>query len=161
MPHVAGIGIGFPFMFFVIAMGLGQFFQQSCLLRENLRVVGIVILLWLAWMIAGSKGTLLDTGADRPFTFWHSAAFQWGNPKAWVMAIGVSAQYVSADSAWISAGIIGGVFLIAAFVSATTWTWFGVGMQRWLNTDNRLRAFNFAMAALILVSVLGIALSEL
>lgn len=161
MPHVIGIGIGFPFMNFVIAMGLGQAFQQSSLLRETVRISGIVILLWLAWKIASSKGSASNTGSDQPFTLWQSAAFQWINPKAWVMAIGITTQFVSTDATWITSGIIAVVLLITAVLSSTTWTLFGVGMQRWLNTDNRLRAFNCAMAALILISVLGIGLSEL
>ena len=148
-------------MNFVIAMGLGQVFQQSSLLREAVRIVGIVILLRLAWKIASSKGPASNTGTDRPFTLWQSAAFQWINPKAWVMAIGITAQFVSTNATWITSGIIAVVLLITAVLSSTTWTLFGVGMQRWLNTDNRLRAFNCAMAAMILISVLGIGLSEL
>lgn len=161
IPHLLGIAIGFPLMNFVIAMGLGQVFQQSSFLRETVRIVGIVILLWLAWKIARGKRSAADAGADRPFTFWQSVAFQWVNAKAWVMAVGTTAQFVRADAPWGTSGIIALVLMVTACGSSTIWTLFGVGMQRWLNTDNRLRAFNYSMAALIVISVIGIARSEL
>ena len=161
LPHISGVGIGFPVMIFIIAMGLGQVFQQSALLREAVRLLGMLILLWLAWKIATSRGALGESQNARPFSFIQSAAFQWINPKAWVMAVGVTAQFVSAQAPLRSAIIVALVFVVAGFCSATTWTLFGVGMQRWLNTSNRLRVFNLAMAGLIVLSVLGIAAAEL
>ncbi|MBV1863721.1 MAG: LysE family translocator [Rhodobacteraceae bacterium] len=160
-PHVAGIGIGFPVMIFCIAIGLGQLFQQSTLLREILRFGGIFVLLFVAWQIANSAGKATKKQSGKPFSFLKGAAFQWVNPKAWVMAIGISAQYVKPDALFSTALIVASVFLIVGFGSASSWTAFGAGMQRWLNTDNRLRIFNVTMAGLIVLSVLFIASAEL
>ncbi len=161
LPHIAGIGIGFPFMVFCIALGLGQLFQQSAMLREAVRLGGIIVLLWIAWKIATSNRGVNGANADRPFTFMQSAAFQWINPKAWVMAIGISAQFVNAAAPITSSAIVALVFLVIGFGSASSWTMFGVAMQNWLNTQNRLRVFNITMALLIVVSVVLIALSGL
>ena len=161
VPHIAGIGVGFPLMIFVIAVGLGQVFQQSQLLRETVRIIGIIVLLWLAWRIASSTAKLGENSFAQPFTFLQSAAFQWINPKAWVMAIGVTAQFVSQSNPIQSSLIISSVFVFAGFTSASGWAFFGVALRNWLNTRNRLRIFNIFMALLIVASIGAIALSEL
>lgn len=161
IPHISGIGLGFPFMVFCIGFGLGAVFQSSSLLREVLRWGGIAVLMWFAWKIAnGGKIKNQDTG-DRPFTFFESAAFQWINPKGWVMAISITSQFVSADAMLSSALIVAGVFVTAGFTSASGWALFGKAMQAWLTSPARLRAFNYTMAALLVLSVLMIAKSDL
>ncbi|MCP5088953.1 MAG: LysE family translocator, partial [Rhodobacteraceae bacterium] len=161
LPHLVGIGIGFPFMVVCIALGLGQVFHQSAILRETLRIGGAVILLWMAWKIASSSGGDSKPKSERPFTFLEGAAFQWINPKGWVMAISVSAQFVSATAPFASAAIAALVFVVVGFGSATSWTLFGVGMQSWLQSSHRLKAFNISMAFLIVFSVLLIIVSDL
>jgi threonine/homoserine/homoserine lactone efflux protein len=58
-------------------------------------------------------GVNADGGAGRPFTFIEAAAFQWVNPKAWIMAAGISATYLVAGQFWTSLGAVTLVFLIA------------------------------------------------
>ncbi len=161
LPHVAGIGIGFPVMVLCIALGLGELFKYSGLLRESLRWIGIAVLLWLSWKIAFSRGGARAENRIRPFTFWESAAFQWINPKGWVMAISITSQYAGGPRPYASAIIIAAVFVFLGFTSAFGWTVFGQKMQRWLQTPLRLRVFNVSMAVLILLSVFAILKAEL
>jgi threonine/homoserine/homoserine lactone efflux protein len=160
-PHVAGIGIGFPFMMFCVSLGLGAIFQQSVFIREALRVIGIVVLLWFAWKVATSGRPSDLSGGGRPFTFLESASFQWINPKGWIMAISISSQFADPANPIFSSLIISAVFIIVGFSSASGWTLFGTAMQRWLTTDARANAFNWSMAALLLLSVYLIAVSRL
>lgn len=161
LPHVAGIGVGFPVMVLIIALGLGELFKYSNLLRETLRWIGIAVLLWLSWKIAFSGGGAKTENRVRPFTFWESTAFQWINPKGWVMAISITSQYAGGARPLLNAAIIAAVFVFLGFTSAFGWTVFGQQMQRWLQTPLRLRAFNISMAALILLSVFAILRAEL
>jgi threonine/homoserine/homoserine lactone efflux protein len=161
LPHIAGIGIGFPFMVFVIAMGLGVLFEQSPLLREGVRWTGVIVLLWFAYKIA-TASTEADTKSEsKPFTFIQSAAFQWINPKAWVMAIGITAQFVNPDQPILSALTVAAVFVFVGFSSATGWTVLGKTASLWLTSPIRLRLFNYTMAGLIVASVFAIAFGEL
>ena len=160
-PHVAGIGIGFPFMVFCVSLGLGALFQQSALLRETLRVIGIVVLLWFAWKVATAGKPSGQGGRGRPFTFLESASFQWINPKGWIMAISISSQFADPMRPLLSSLIIASVFVIVGFSSASGWTLFGTAMQRWLTTDMRAYIFNWVMAAMLLLSVFLIASSRL
>ena len=161
IPHIVGIGVGFPIMIFCVAIGLGQLFQQSAVLREIIRYGGIILLLFVAWNIATAGDPTKNGKNTRPFSFIQAAGFQWINPKAWVMAIGISAQYVNADAPVFTALIVSAIFLVVGFGSASSWAMFGAVMQRWLGSSNRLRLFNFTMAALIVLSVLIIFFAEL
>lgn len=160
-PHIAGIVIGFPFMVFMVAIGLGVVFEQSWLLRETLRWSGVIVLMWFAYKIATAAPSGDTDQRSRPFTFLESAAFQWINPKAWVMAIGITAQYANPEKPVLGALIISGVFLFVGFTSALGWTILGKTASLWLTSAIRLRIFNVIMAALIVFSVVAIAFAEL
>ena len=152
VPHILGIGIGFPFMIFMVGLFLGEVFQQSAQLQLGVQIIGVVILLWMAWRTAtaGGAGT---ADARQPFTFWQSAAFQWVNPKGWTFAIGVAAQFVAPDRPWVTALICGGAFMAVGFGSAFVWAFAGQAMTRFLTSEARRRAFNITMGALIALSV--------
>lgn len=81
-----------------------------------------------------------------------AAAFQWINPKAWSMAVAATSQFVSASAPLLSAGVMAATFLGLGLVSSTTWTTGGKAIARWLTTVARRRAFNLAMAGLIVIS---------
>ena len=149
--HIAGIGIGFPFMIIMVGLFLGEIFQQSAVLRTGLKSVGVAILLWMAWKTA-TAGRAGEENARRPFTFWQSAAFQWVNPKSWSFAIGVTSQFVDPDNILVTALYCGAAFAIVGFSSATTWALAGQGMQRFLTNERRRRVFNGTMGALIALS---------
>lgn len=160
-PHVAGIGLGFPFMMFCVSLGLGAIFQQSVFVREALRIIGIVVLLWFAWKVATSGRPNAQGTGGRPFTFLESASFQWINPKGWIMAISISSQFADPENPILSSLAIATVFIFVGFSSASAWTLFGTAMQRWLTTDARANVFNWSMAAMLLLSVYLIAVSRL
>lgn len=151
LPHILGIGVGFPFMIFCIAMGLSEVFKASPLLQDILRWGSGLVMIWFAWKIANASAPGSGGGFRRPFTFAQSAGFQWINPKAWIMSIAITAQFVIGDERLKVAIIVSLVFVFAGFSSAFGWATFGRSLQRWLNTPTRLAWFNRSMAALILL----------
>lgn len=162
LPHTMGVAIGFPLMFFLIALGLGGVFRSVPLLREALRYGGALILLWIAYKIATAPMPQAgDDTHEHPWTFSRAVAFQWINPKAWVMSISLSGQLPETKPFWIAplAGAL--VFLIAGLTSANGWTAFGAAIHRFLSTPLRFRAFNLVMAGLIVLTVAGILLADL
>lgn len=153
-PHALGVALGFAFMMLAVGLVLGGIFTQSALLREGLRWGGAVLLLWIAWKISTSGGLGGSGGRPRPMRFHEAAAFQWINPKAWVMAIGMSAQFITPAAPVASALSLGGLMAVAGLGSAFGWASAGVLIGRILRTPARLRAFNVTMGALIALSVL-------
>lgn len=159
IPHICGIFIGFPFMIFCIGIGLGALFQQSPVLREILRWIGIAVLVWMAWRIANSGKPKDDTSA-KPFTFWQSFGFQWINPKGWVMAISAISQFARGDTVILSSAIVASVFITAGITSASGWAYFGASLQKLLKTESHWRIFNIVMALGLLFSVFLIAFAD-
>lgn len=160
LPHVAGIGIGFCMLFLGVSLGLGPLFTYSPFLREALRWVGVVILIWLAWKIATSGRPGTSATQHQPFTFVQSFMFQWVNPKGWVIAISIVSQFVTVGNAISNVAVIAVVSLFWGWSSSFGWAVFGRQMQRFLHTPARLQAFNVTMAVLLLWSVYSIAGSD-
>ncbi len=165
VPHLMGVCLGFSLMIVLVAAGLGQLFLASELLREVLRWGGALLMLWLAWRIATAGRPGRREGRARPFTFLQAAGFQWVNPKAWLMCVGVASQIMAGArgpaDAIVGAGLAGLVAVAIGLTSAAGWTGFGVGLQRWLTTDLRAHLFNGAMAALMILSVAAILRADL
>lgn len=154
MPHIAGIQIGFAVMMLAIGFGLGSIFIAEPRLQTALKFVGIAYLLWLAWKIAISRGSSNDEAANgRPMTFLQAALFQWVNAKAWIMTIGAFAVYGGGgDVRLILALTI--VYAIVGTPTSVFWAGFGVGVRSLLAEPRYLRAFNIAMAALLVASII-------
>jgi len=148
-PHVLGISLGFPIMIFCVGLFLGQVFQSSLMLRELLRWIGVGLLLYVAYKIATAGGLGSSVEERRPFRFHEAALFQWVNPKGWSMAIAITSQFATPDAPMRTAAIVAMVFVFFGLTSASTWALLGVSLQRFLETEGRLKRFNVVMAMLI------------
>lgn len=149
IPHIAGINVGFPLMMFAVALGLGEVFQASSLLREVLRWAGAALLLYFAWRIATAGRAGQQSGRSRPFTFVEAAGFQWVNPKAWVMTISTAAVFVTGSAPVLEAAICALVFMLVGITSTVGWTSLGALIRQFLSDDRRLRVFNIVMGLLV------------
>jgi len=148
VPHAMGVALGFPVMVFLIALGLGEIFQRSPNLQKGVAWAGFAVMLWLAWRIATADRAKAKA-KSRPLRFHEAAAFQWVNPKAWAMAIAVSATYARGGNAIAEAGLIAAVFVAAGLTSSQTWAACGASLGRLLGTGAKLRAFNVTMGLLL------------
>lgn len=155
IPHMLGVIFGHAFMEFSVALGAGALYQQFPSFRIILQITAIVLLLWLAYKIATAPvDKLARADAEmKPWTFWQAFLFQWINPKAWLIAIAVSGQFAGGEKPVVTAAYIFLATVIGGIISTQTWTGFGVGMAKLLDTPRKRRAFNWMLAALILLSV--------
>ena len=167
LPHARGVALGFPLMVFAVALGLGQVFQASELLREALRWGGAALMAWIAWKIATAPAPGQPTrqdgtgGAARPWSFLQAAAFQWVNPKAWVMCIGIAAPFANGEHPVRDAAIAAGIFVLSGILSTHSWAAFGAAMGRFLGHGLRYRVFNLVMAGLIVLGVAALISGDL
>ena len=161
VPHLLGVNLGFTLMIFLVGVGLGSVFQQTPALYTILKYAGAAYLLYLAWKIATSGP--LDEGEARgkPFTFLQAAAFQWVNPKAWVMAVGVVATYTPQNGFFANLVIATLVCGIVNLPSIGIWVTFGTALRRVLHRPAAIRAFNVGMALLLVASLYPVALELL
>ncbi len=152
VPHLLGICIGMVVMITVVGLGLGSVFTAFPWTWNVLRVGATAYLVWLAWKLA-TAGGLQDREVTRPMSFLRAAAFQWVNPKAWVMAVGACSAYVLHPNIWINAALMAALCAVVNLPSITTWAVFGAGLRRWLGNPRVLRVFNVTMALLLLASL--------
>jgi threonine/homoserine/homoserine lactone efflux protein len=157
VPQLLGIAFGCVAMLVAVALGVGEAFRAAPALHDALRVAGGAYLLWLAWCIARSgeaePGDGRAPGARRPITFLQSALFQWVNPKAWIMTIGAVAAYAPREASAADIAALAVVMAVVGLPSAAIWSGFGVAIRPLLGEPGRLRAFNLAMAGLLVLSL--------
>jgi threonine/homoserine/homoserine lactone efflux protein len=82
-------------------------------------------------------------------TFFGAAAFQWINPKAWVMALSALTTYLPQGFTVIDAAMLAGVFGLIGVFCVGAWAMFGVAMRRVLQDPRSVRIFNIVMALLL------------
>ena len=87
-------------------------------------------------------------------TFLQAAAFQWVNPKAWVMAVTAITTYSMPNAYMLSVLLLTGLFMAMAVPGCSAWILFGSGLRRWLANPTRLRLFNVTMAVLLVLSLI-------
>ena len=154
VPHMLGIGGGFLSLLLGVGLGLGAMLTAFPSLHLALKVLGGAYLLYLAGRIAMSRsiGSGADSGA-RPMTFLEAAAFQWVNPKAWVMAVSAMAIYTNPQAPFLSMLIVAGAFAVVNLPSVSTWAGFGMALRGFLADPVRLKWFNVAMGVLLAASL--------
>ena len=153
VPHMLGIGAGFLSLLIAVGLGLGALLHSVPLLYTVLKFAGGAYLVWIAWKIGTSRSLSEGKGNAVPMTFLQAAAFQWINPKAWVMAVTAMATYTSQQSYLASVIWVGIVFAIVNVPSVSTWAGFGSALRQWLSDPVRLKWFNITMAVLLVVSL--------
>lgn len=155
LPHMTGIAFGFTFMIFMVGLGLAQVFQSFPALRNLLSAIAIAYMLWLAWKIAHASAPGEGEARPEPLTFLQAAAFQWVNPKAWIMAIGAQTNYAP-EATWWAAALVALGFFLVCYPAISIWAWLGQEMRRFLTNPRRLTAFNWTMASLLVASLVPI-----
>lgn len=153
IPHMIGIGTGFLSLLLAVGLGLGAILHTVPMLYTALKFAGGAYLVWIAWKIATSRGISEKEASARPMTFLAAAAFQWINPKAWVMAITAMATYTLPEFYFLSVFIVGFVFAVINVPTVSTWTGFGSALRDWLSDPVRLKFFNITMAVLLVLSL--------
>lgn len=153
IPHMLGVLIGFAVLLSAVGAGLGVLFKSFPVLHTVLKFVGAAYLLYLAWRIAMSRSMSHASTKARPMSFLEAAAFQWVNPKGWVMGITAMSVYSRPESPLLSAAIIVAVFFLITIPSITMWTVFGTGLRGFLSDPVRLKWFNIAMGVALVASL--------
>jgi len=154
LPHLFGITCGFTFMIFATGMGLHVVFEQVPMLQTILKYGGALYLLWLAWKLAHAAPMSGEQAAlSKPMTFFGAAAFQWINPKAWVMALSALTTYLPPGFTVIDAAMLAGVFGFIGVFCVGAWAMFGVAMRRVLQDPRSVRIFNIVMALLLVATL--------
>lgn len=153
IPHMLGIVTGGPLMIAAVGFGLGAIFLRYPVIHQILKVIGITYLLFLAWKIANAGNPDAANSLKRPLTFVQSFAFQWANPKAWVVTIGALSAFTTQENLVFDILVLILGFMILGVSCMALWLILGASLQKILQKEKHLRYFNISMAALLALSV--------
>jgi len=154
IPHMLGISIGFASLLIGVGLGLGALLSAFPALDMALKIAGGAYLFYLAWRIGSSRSLGEGRRAEaRPMTSLEAAAFQWVNPKAWVMAVSAMALYANPEKPFLSAAVVVVAFTLVNLPSVSSWAGFGVALRRVLSDAARLKWFNIAMGVLLAAAI--------
>lgn len=162
LPHMLGISLGCAVQVFIVALLLASALDWVQILRMPLAAAGCLYLFYLSWRIA-QAGRLQTREAARPLGFVGAAAFQWLNPKAWVMVVNASILFMPASSEGrlLAAALLALVFAALNLPCISVWAWAGQRLQRWLEGDAARRRFNLTMGWLMAATACWLLLDEL
>jgi threonine/homoserine/homoserine lactone efflux protein len=156
IPHMFGIACGFAGMLAVVCGGLGSALLSLPWLLPAFRWIGAAWLMFLAWQIATAPPPG-EGGRGRVLGFFGAMAFQWINPKAWLIAFAAAGEYLSLQQSLpIQLARIFLIFLVVGMPCLTVWAFIGSGARRLLHSPTRVRLFNVAMGMLLIASVLPV-----
>ena len=160
--HLWGVNLGFTFMLLCVGLGLHSVLDRFPQFYDVLRYLGSAYMLWIAWKLASARPapTSGTTAAEpgnpailRPMGFWAAAAFQWINPKAWVMAVTCMSTYLSPNAGAAQVALLAGLFMVMGAPCSAFWVGFGQAMRGLLQDPLRLRIFNITMALALVASL--------
>jgi threonine/homoserine/homoserine lactone efflux protein len=143
--QVTGMGA----MLFAITLGLGDLLLVHPLALLALKCAAAAMLCWMAWRIATAKPA--EGIMNAPAGFLGMAAFQWVNPKGWLVGVAAIAAFLDrrGGSALAQAVVFAILFALVAVPCCFPWLAFGAALQRFLRAPRARRVVNCAMAVLL------------
>ena len=146
VPHIFGISTGCAIQLIAVCAGLGALFTRWPVLQAALQWAGAAYLLWLGWKLLRS-GEVAEAQAPEPITFLHAAAFQFINPKAWIMSLSAVALFLPGGMNVVPASTYLIVMMVIINIPCiTTWALFGTALRGLLKRRPARLAFNVSMA---------------
>jgi len=146
--HVLGATVGFVVLLAFTGFGLHQMLQQYPILTDLIRWAGMAFLVYLAWKLATDDGRLDVEKPSRTPSFFHGAAMQWLNPKAWLAAVAGMGAFVADGQAHLI-GLFALIYFVVCYLSVACWAYAGAFLGPYLRSPQRIRVFNRSMAAML------------
>ncbi len=154
-----GATLGFTALLLLAGLGLQSVWADFPWLQKLLRYTGIAFLLWMAWQLAQDDGRLdpEGTGPERRGA-WIAALAQWLNPKAWLAALAGVGLFTTAAGGLDQLLRFAAVYAAVCLASMTCWALAGAWLGTRIRGGTGLRRLNRVLAALLLLSALGLLL---
>jgi threonine/homoserine/homoserine lactone efflux protein len=153
--HLLGISLGFGLMVLLVGLGLHTLLEQWPMVYRVMRWVGAGYLLWLAWKLAhAAPPSTRAPETAHPIGFFGAAAFQWVNPKAWVMAVTAISTFLPEQAQPVQVAALAALVIAWNLPCVATWGAFGGAMRQILQDPRRLRMFNRVMALALVGSLI-------
>jgi threonine/homoserine/homoserine lactone efflux protein len=156
VPHIFGICAGFSVVLLAVCAGLDALFTRWPEAQTVLRWAGAAYLVYLGWRILRSREAKAGH-SPKPLTLLEAAAFQFLNPKAWVMTLTAAAMFLPRELGFLTAcAYMVAVMALVNLPCITVWALFGSSLRGFLTRPAGRVAFNAMMA--VALAATGIAM---
>lgn len=156
-PHQLGIVVGFALMTLGVGFGIATLITAVPQLYRAMKLASVAYVFYLAWRIGSSTAAPSDRQQGQPMNFLSAAAFQWINPKAWIMTLTAVATYTTLTGDFrLQILLLTIIFAVVGAASSSTWVLFGQFIRRYLTSPRRRAAFNWTMAVLLVASIVPV-----
>jgi threonine/homoserine/homoserine lactone efflux protein len=146
VPHILGVTTGFAALVSAACGGLGLLFTRWPQVHSVLKWAGAAYLLFLGWQILRSRGAAAGS-TGKPITFWEAAAFQFLNPKAWIIAVTAATLFLPPQLGQVLAiSYVATIVTLVNLPCITVWALFGSSLGLLLARPAARWIFNWAMA---------------
>jgi threonine/homoserine/homoserine lactone efflux protein len=153
LPHVAGSAIGVGAMVALAAAGVAAVLSAIPGSDVELRVIGTVYLVYLAYRVAGS-GAPGEAQAPQPLTVQQAVVFQFLNPKAYLFALAAVSTYRPGGlQVVVGSALVVVVIMLIVVPSATVWAAGGRLLAPLFASPARHRVLTAVLAALLAVTI--------
>lgn len=166
VPHMLGVCAGFAVLVLTCGLGVGALIMQSPTAATALKVAGSSYLVFLAWTLRGNAVGAGSADADagraagrpaRPMSFAAAAAFQFANPKAWLMGVTAASAFLPAlGGDWRALALLCLVVTLVNAPCITSWALLGSTIRARLGNPAWQRRFSGVMVILTLYAALSI-----
>jgi threonine/homoserine/homoserine lactone efflux protein len=157
LPHLFGVWIGFALLLALCASGVGGLIDRLPGMVTALKLAGSAYLLFLAWAMRGAFELEESARSGRPLRLHEALAFQFVNPKAWVMGITAASVFApDLEPRWLAIATFCAVFLTVNLPCIGSWTVLGASIRPWLANAQKRRLLGATVAMLMAYSVIAI-----
>jgi threonine/homoserine/homoserine lactone efflux protein len=151
---------GWSLLLLVCGLGLGAAVVAVPGLRWGVKVVGVGYMLWLAWKLSQVRRLGEADARQLDVSFWQGVGLQFVNIKAWMLALALTAGWVTSSGGAPAANpgerlaIVLVVMVVYAFASNLLYALVGSLLRRWLAQGSRLLWFNRLMGLILVLTAL-------
>ena len=162
VPHMLGVCAGFAVLVLACGLGIGALIMQSPTAATALKAAGSGYLVFLAWTLRGNvmrPAPAADGGGGRagPMSFTAAAAFQFANPKAWLMGVTAASAFLPAlGGDWRALALLCLVVTLVNAPCITSWAVLGSTIRAQLENPAWQRRFSGVMVVLTLYAAISI-----
>lgn len=156
LPAIAGVVLGSLALLLLASAGLGVAVAAEPRLAAAVSVAGSVYLAGLGVRLAAARPEAGKERAAEPPALlagvWGLLAFQFLNPKSWLLVLTVTASAYSGGG--LDRGLLplAALFVLVPAVCLGLWSWAGVALTRWLRRPALRTRVDRAMGGLLVAS---------
>ncbi len=149
---VTGASIGFATLLLLIGIGLGSLYVEYPLVVSILKYIGCIYMVYIGVRVFNTKGSIDsgDKGGETVPTFTQGWLMQWLNPKAWgacLAGCSLFEVYYSRERLLFFLTI----YFTLCYLGIAIWALLGDKIQRWINSEIKVKIFNRVMGCMLFV----------